>query len=904
MKGFEEGYEISSLISSLSKEKAEITRLLGEQIKRGDENAEKLIRTESLLAEAQARAHDANSQLVMAQHQCAQASSDIDLLRASTSWRITGPIRALKRLFSGEPLQAAVPVTAAPMPVVPEPASSAPSERTLTVPEPASRAPGARRDVQSSYRNVRIVWIGAEPDTPGFRYRVLYWAEAARAVGAKVTHHRLEAVDSYLDEIRAADIVVLWRAPWSHEVTRVVDAVRQSGAFLIFDIDDLMIEPRVVTTKYIDGIRSQGFREDVIRAHFELVRRTMLAADLCTATTHELASHFRVHQRPSLVMQNGFNETTLSVSRIAARKRRFAQQDGYFRIGYAGGSKTHQKDFAVCVPAVAQILRRYPHARLVVFHDGRGTSILDLHEFPELAALESQIEWRVMVPLVDLPKEMARFDVSVAPLEVGNFFCEAKSELKYFEAALVDVPTIASPTDPYRRAIRHGVTGFLADTTEQWIDAFTQLIEHRELGEQIAHAALNHVLWTFGPECRVDRIASVIDMALRGQSAARAFAFEAMKEALPYRHPEVPASRIVFQHDRLVYSQVTVVIPLFNYERYVLQALESVAAQTLWDIDLVVVDDCSTDQSLSVVVEWCKTNKERFNRVLVLQNTVNSKLGPTRNVGFDNADTPYVITLDADNRLLPTCAEKCLEAARRSAAAFVYPRIITFGADTFVMGDTPYDPARFIGGNFVDAMALISKAAWACVGGYENVPHGWEDYEFWCKLAERGLLGTPEGGDTPLAEYRIHAASMLRQHTNHEANLARTRAFLEERHPWLAIATDRVGDAMKDEPPPVADEPPRLVLPVQAAGTRTIALVSTNTVSSCRSCKNVRSAVRTEEALYGSVVQRRESTFLHCGLRVETHMHEVENVIGSFYAKPVYREVAPSDTCDQYDPAY
>lgn len=884
MKGIEEGYDIESLISSLNQDKVQLSRLLGEQIKRGDEKAEKLARCERLYEEAQARARAAEAHLAAVQQQFSHARGEVEALRASTSWKLTRPFRALKRPLARTPPRQ-------------------PVAHTPATPEPAAHAPIARRTPHSSYEGARILWIGAEPETPGFRYRVLYWAEAAKAVGADVTHHRLEPVDGYLDEIGKADIVVLWRAPWSPDVARIVDAVRQRGACLIFDIDDLMIEPRVVNTKYIDGIRSQRYNEDVIRGHFDCVRQAMRAADLCTATTHELAAHFRVHQMPAFVMPNGFNANTLRVSRMAARARRIARQDGLFRIGYAGGSKTHQRDFAECVPAVATILRRHTHARLVIFHDRHGTRILDLDEYPELAELESQIEWRVMVPLADLPMEMTRFDVSLAPLEVGNFFCEAKSELKYFEAALVDVPTIASPTDPYRRAIRHGVTGFLAGNTAQWIESLAHLIEDPASGKQIAHAALNDVLWKFGPEYRVERVTSLIDMALRGRAGARAFAFEAMKDAVPRRQPKVPASSVVFEHDRLVYSQVTVVVPLYNYERYVLQALESAAAQTLLDIDLIVIDDCSTDQSLLVVVEWCKANKDRFNRLLVLQNAINSKLGPTRNVGFDAAETPYVITLDADNRLLPGCAEKCLEAAQRSAAAFVYPLITTFGAETFLMGDKPYDPARFIGGNFIDAMALISKGVWAGVGGYENVPHGWEDYEFWCKLAERGLVGVPEGGDAPLAEYRIHAASMLRQHTNVEVNLARTTAYLQERHPWVAIATDRVGRAMKDEPQPVAVEPLRLA-PLPARPVRIVPIASVNPVSSCCSCKNVRSAVRTEESRYGSVVERRDSTFLHCGLRFATQMREVENVIGSFYAEPIYLEVAPSDSCDQYTPAY
>ena len=118
---------------------------------------------------------------------------------------------------------------------------------------------------------------------------------------------------------------------------------------------------------------------------------------------------------------------------------------------------------------------------------------------------------------------MARFDINLAPLEVGNLFCEAKSELKFFEAALVDVPTIASPTGPLRRAIRQGETGLLATTPSDWFDTLTSLVDDFGLRNRIAAAALREVWWTFGPECRAASISTMLDLIAGGQAAARAF---------------------------------------------------------------------------------------------------------------------------------------------------------------------------------------------------------------------------------------------------------------------------------------------------------------------------------------------------------------------------------------------
>ena len=74
------------------------------------------------------------------------------------------------------------------------------------------------------------------------------------------------------------------------------------------------------------------------------------------------------------------------------------------------------------------------------------------------------------------------------------------------------------------------------------------------------------------------------------------------------------------------------------------------------------------------------------------------------------------MTLDADNKLLPDCVQRCLERLRTTGAAVAYPTIRTFGDVERTISDREWSAAQFACGNYVDAMALIRKSAWAAVG--------------------------------------------------------------------------------------------------------------------------------------------------------------------------------------------
>jgi O-antigen biosynthesis protein len=648
----------------------------------------------------------------------------------------------------------------------------------------------------------RVVIIAGEAGTPGEAYRVTRFARAAELAGARTL--KVGIFDFPLPEadFRGADIIVLWRAPWLHEIEVAVNIARETGAKLVYDLDDLMVDPSIARIDVIDGIRTQNIPPEKVAEHFSQMRLAMSACDFCVATTEELAWYMRREGKPTVVLPNGFDWETFRRSRLVARRRRQSGGDGLVRLGYAAGSRTHQKDFARIAEPVARILREFPNTRLVLFvHPNDRLPVMDPAEFSELAGLEAQFEWRDLVEFARLPEELGRFDINLAPLEIGNPFCEAKSELKYFEAALVDLCTVASPTGPFRRAVEHGRTGFLATTAEEWYETLRLLVDDAALRARVARAAYLDVLWPFGPERRAEAVASLLDQIRGGPRAARAFALDVQRGLAPKPVAQIPDSDVMFMADALGIAEVTVIVPLYNYAGMIVEALDSVHAQTLRPLDLVIVDDCSTDASLDVALDWARRHAPRFNRVTVRRNRANAGLGLTRNAGFAAAETQYVLPLDADNRLLPACCETLLRAAEASRAAFVYPVIERFGENTHWMGYFAYVPARLVGVPFIDAMALVSIGAWAGVGGYSDTRLGWEDYEFWCRMAERGLNGQHVSGE-PLAEYRVHRGSMLNAITEAAEFKPRVLEDMQRRHPWLAMVSAKQEQAPPDPAAP------------------------------------------------------------------------------------------------------
>jgi SAM-dependent methyltransferase len=114
------------------------------------------------------------------------------------------------------------------------------------------------------------------------------------------------------------------------------------------------------------------------------------------------------------------------------------------------------------------------------------------------APFGERIELRPPVPWQDLPRLIRRVDINLAPLELDNPFTECKSSLKYFEAAILGVPTVASDLEPYRESVAHGENGYLCRTEEEWFQCISRLIEESSLREKMGSLARKDALinWT------------------------------------------------------------------------------------------------------------------------------------------------------------------------------------------------------------------------------------------------------------------------------------------------------------------------------------------------------------------------------------------------------------------------
>jgi len=243
-------------------------------------------------------------------------------------------------------------------------------------------------------------------------------------------------------------------------------------------------------------------------------------------------------------------------------------------------------------------------------------------------------------------------------------------------------------------------------------------------------------------------------------------------------------------HDPLV----SVVIPCFNQGQFLPEAIESILAQTFPRIEIIVVEDCSTDGFTREVVR-----RSTFHRTRKILNDTNRGVVATRNAGVCAARGAYIQPLDADDKLAPTFIEYALGKLQDGTADVCYSRVMFFGNDQGEYLLQPFSVSEMLRSNLVVNTALYRKSAWAAVGGYaEAMRTGLEDWDFWLSLIEQG--NRFHRLDEPLFFYRRHGPSRM---DSARANDQCLRATLFARHKSL-YALHGMNNAPSSSLPPGA----------------------------------------------------------------------------------------------------
>jgi glycosyltransferase involved in cell wall biosynthesis len=348
-----------------------------------------------------------------------------------------------------------------------------------------------------------LLLSGVRGDTR--RYRTVHPYEQLCLLGAEVSLSHIS--DPQLrQKARKADVVIIHRSPWDGQVSWLVNELRRRGGLLIQDTDDLIFDPAVFqfidSPDFADPVRASLYQEDLRRN-----RRTLDACAAVTAATDFLAEQARGLGKPAWVHRNAFSLEMAALSEAAYAAR--APRDKVV-IGYASGTPTHNRDFALVKPALQAVMRNYSQVELhILGHLDPGSDWGDL---------AGRIRTFPLVPWRELPALLAGCDVNLAPLRGDNPFGQSKSEIKYVEAALLRIPTVASPTAAFQTAIRSGENGFLADA--DWLPALEALITDAALRQQMGQRAYHDVMQRYHPLQRANDLAATlqaISIEVRGQ---------------------------------------------------------------------------------------------------------------------------------------------------------------------------------------------------------------------------------------------------------------------------------------------------------------------------------------------------------------------------------------------------
>jgi glycosyltransferase involved in cell wall biosynthesis len=215
---------------------------------------------------------------------------------------------------------------------------------------------------------------------------------------------------------------------------------------------------------------------------------------------------------------------------------------------------------------------------------------------------------------------------------------------------------------------------------------------------------------------------------------------------------------------------VSVVMPVYNGQAFLREAIESVLAQTHSDLELVAIDDGSTDDSPAILAELAAADP----RVRVIRQA-NGGGARARNRALQEARAEWIINLDQDDVMLPNRIERQLAflAAHPDVKVFSC-RALYINADGKAFGKTKCEPITTreafehhlasgepIGINH--PAAALHRPTILEVGGYRPEFEGAEDIDLWNRVAERGHLVLQQ--DEVLMRYRIHSTSVMASRT-------------------------------------------------------------------------------------------------------------------------------------------
>ncbi|MEM1192240.1 MAG: glycosyltransferase [Pseudomonadota bacterium] len=332
---------------------------------------------------------------------------------------------------------------------------------------------------------IRNVVIVGNHDLPQCRfYRIDQKIEHLKKAGFNVTVYRhTETLEAYHARLFETDAVIFYRVPALPPLIDAINAANILGIPTFYDMDDLLFDedlfPPPLET-YAGQISPDAHA--AMSADVPLVRHAMALCRFGIASTTSLAREMEkvVHSGKVFIHKNAFGSLHERMAMTPTERSKHDQ----ITLFYGSGTKAHKDDFHEIIEPVFTRLHQHYGDKIRFLVLGHITMT------PALLALGDNLQ--LQEPLWDtedywtLLRDEADINLSVLS---STRVTDAKSEIKWLEAAMFGIPSVVSRTATHAEIIEDGETGFLCEKSDEFFEAIRQLIDSKKRRQAVGTAA-------------------------------------------------------------------------------------------------------------------------------------------------------------------------------------------------------------------------------------------------------------------------------------------------------------------------------------------------------------------------------------------------------------------------------
>jgi glycosyltransferase involved in cell wall biosynthesis len=321
-------------------------------------------------------------------------------------------------------------------------------------------------------------------------YRIDQKAEQLREAGFDVRIYSasddLELFVNSLDQFQA---VIFFRVPAFPQVMDVIIRAGQAGLATFYEIDDIVFDTEHFPPSFESYANQITRREyNAMACGVPLFERAMELCEYGIASTATLREIMETKVRSGRVFEHQNALGRLHLLAMADNATRTRKNDGRIVIFYGSGTKAHKEDFhEILEPALATIAQKH----------GRKIEIRLIGHFDAFKYLDTKRHnVKLLQPVWDFEEYctlLADADINLSVLS-PSILTDAKSEIKWMEAAMFGTPSVVSATRTHREKITQRKTGILCETTDDFTEALDALIQDETYREAIGQAAYEKVV--------------------------------------------------------------------------------------------------------------------------------------------------------------------------------------------------------------------------------------------------------------------------------------------------------------------------------------------------------------------------------------------------------------------------